>query len=91
MQSGLHAHHIPVCVCVCLSVRSVCLLLQVALPCSVFADASSQLTLKGGTNAEMAPQIDYTVKVLLHYTGNTRVLLSNRACSLESGNVSFIE
>ncbi|TNM88107.1 RNA 3'-terminal phosphate cyclase [Takifugu rubripes] len=42
---------------------SVCLLLQVALPCSVFADASSQLTLKGGTNAEMAPQIDYTVKV----------------------------
>uniref|UniRef100_H3CGK0 RNA 3'-terminal phosphate cyclase n=1 Tax=Tetraodon nigroviridis TaxID=99883 RepID=H3CGK0_TETNG len=42
---------------------SVCLLLQVALPCTVFADAPSQLTLKGGTNAEMAPQIDYTVKV----------------------------
>ncbi|KAG7218878.1 hypothetical protein INR49_019464 [Caranx melampygus] len=41
---------------------SVCLLLQVALPCAVFADASSQLCLKGGTNAEMAPQIDYTVK-----------------------------
>lgn len=44
-------------------VRSVCLLLQVALPCTLFADASSQLTLKGGTNAEMAPQIDYAVKV----------------------------
>ncbi|XP_029904620.1 RNA 3'-terminal phosphate cyclase [Myripristis murdjan] len=43
---------------------SVSLLLQVALPCALFADASSQLCLKGGTNAEMAPQIDYTVKVL---------------------------
>uniref|UniRef100_A0A8C7ZJQ2 RNA 3'-terminal phosphate cyclase n=1 Tax=Oryzias sinensis TaxID=183150 RepID=A0A8C7ZJQ2_9TELE len=42
---------------------SVCLLLQVALPCAVFADAASQLCLKGGTNAEMAPQIDYTLKV----------------------------
>ncbi|XP_041791714.1 RNA 3'-terminal phosphate cyclase [Chelmon rostratus] len=42
---------------------SVCLLLQVALPCALFSDASSQLCLKGGTNAEMAPQIDYTVKV----------------------------
>ncbi|XP_041646700.1 RNA 3'-terminal phosphate cyclase [Cheilinus undulatus] len=42
---------------------SVCLLLQVALPCALFADSSSQLCLKGGTNAEMAPQIDYTVKV----------------------------
>lgn len=47
----------------CVCVRSVCLLLQVALPCALFADASSQLSLKGGTNAEMAPQIDYTVKV----------------------------
>uniref|UniRef100_A0A3Q2DXP5 RNA 3'-terminal phosphate cyclase n=1 Tax=Cyprinodon variegatus TaxID=28743 RepID=A0A3Q2DXP5_CYPVA len=42
---------------------SVCLLLQVALPCALYADAASQLCLKGGTNAEMAPQIDYTVKV----------------------------
>ena len=53
---------------------SVCLLLQVALPCALYADASSQLCLKGGTNAEMAPQIDYTVKVetvnafYTHYT-----------------------
>ena len=43
-----------------------CLLLQVALPCALFADASSQLCLKGGTNAEMAPQIDYTIKVSVH-------------------------
>ncbi|XP_053179082.1 RNA 3'-terminal phosphate cyclase [Scomber japonicus] len=42
---------------------SVCLLLQVSLPCALFADASSQFCLKGGTNAEMAPQIDYTIKV----------------------------
>ncbi|CAK6981286.1 RNA 3'-terminal phosphate cyclase [Scomber scombrus] len=42
---------------------SVCLLLQVALPCALYADASSQFCLKGGTNAEMAPQIDYTIKV----------------------------
>ncbi|XP_029985436.1 RNA 3'-terminal phosphate cyclase [Sphaeramia orbicularis] len=42
---------------------SVCLLLQVALPCALFAESSSQLCLKGGTNAEMAPQIDYTLKV----------------------------
>ncbi|XP_056270699.1 RNA 3'-terminal phosphate cyclase [Pseudoliparis swirei] len=41
---------------------SVCLLLQVALPCALFSDSSSRLILKGGTNAEMAPQIDYTVK-----------------------------
>uniref|UniRef100_A0A8C2XCX1 RNA 3'-terminal phosphate cyclase n=1 Tax=Cyclopterus lumpus TaxID=8103 RepID=A0A8C2XCX1_CYCLU len=36
---------------------------SVALPCALYSDASSQLILKGGTNAEMAPQIDYTVKV----------------------------
>ncbi|XP_068176524.1 RNA 3'-terminal phosphate cyclase [Antennarius striatus] len=42
---------------------SVCLLMQVALPCALFSDGVSQLCLKGGTNAEMAPQIDYTVKV----------------------------
>ncbi|KAK0144125.1 RNA 3'-terminal phosphate cyclase [Merluccius polli] len=43
---------------------SVGLLLQASLPCALFTDASTQLCLKGGTNADMAPQIDYTVKVL---------------------------
>lgn len=52
---------------------SVCLLLQVALPCALYADASSQLLLKGGTNAEMAPQIDYTVKV---HTDTHRYILN---------------
>uniref|UniRef100_A0A3P8UKD2 RNA 3'-terminal phosphate cyclase n=1 Tax=Cynoglossus semilaevis TaxID=244447 RepID=A0A3P8UKD2_CYNSE len=42
---------------------SVCLLLQLALPCALFADSTSQFSLRGGTNAEMAPQVDYTLKV----------------------------
>lgn len=42
---------------------SVSLLLQVALPCSLFADSDTTLFLTGGTNAEMAPQIDYTTEV----------------------------
>ncbi|XP_054931569.1 uncharacterized protein Rtca isoform X4 [Dermacentor andersoni] len=45
--------------------RSVVLLLQAALPCLLFADAPSVLRLRGGTNAEMAPQIDYTLSVFL--------------------------
>lgn len=42
---------------------SISLLLQVALPCTLFADGSTNLILHGGTNAEMAPQIDYTTEV----------------------------
>lgn len=42
---------------------SVTLLMQVSLPCALFAQGPSELCLKGGTNAEMAPQIDYTLKV----------------------------
>ncbi|KAJ8925822.1 hypothetical protein NQ315_009673 [Exocentrus adspersus] len=42
---------------------SISLLLQVALPCVIFAPTPSTLALCGGTNAEMAPQIDYTVEV----------------------------
>ncbi|KAJ0065736.1 hypothetical protein NL108_017567, partial [Boleophthalmus pectinirostris] len=42
---------------------SVCLLLQVALPCALFSGGNTQICLRGGTNAEMAPQIDYTVKI----------------------------
>lgn len=37
--------------------------MQVAMPCVLFAASPSELRLKGGTNAEMAPQIDYTVMV----------------------------
>ncbi|CAH1772764.1 unnamed protein product [Owenia fusiformis] len=42
---------------------SICLLLQAALPCLLFGDGPSTLTLKGGTNAQMAPQIDYFTMV----------------------------
>nr|CAD7261513.1 unnamed protein product [Timema shepardi]CAD7569308.1 unnamed protein product [Timema californicum] len=42
---------------------SICLLLQVALPCALFSDGMTILKLKGGTNAEMAPQFDYTTEV----------------------------
>ncbi|XP_018575339.1 RNA 3'-terminal phosphate cyclase [Anoplophora glabripennis] len=42
---------------------SISLLLQVALPCTLFASSPTTLTLLGGTNAEMAPQIDYTTEV----------------------------
>lgn len=42
---------------------SVCLLLQISLPCFCFADKPSTLVLKGGTDAEMAPPIDYYMKI----------------------------
>lgn len=42
---------------------SIVLLLQVALPCIYFTNSEVTLTLRGGTNAEMAPQIDYTTEV----------------------------
>lgn len=43
---------------------AVSLILQVALPCLLFSPSSTYITLRGGTNAEMAPQIDYTTGVL---------------------------
>uniref|UniRef100_A0A8C4QCW3 RNA 3'-terminal phosphate cyclase n=1 Tax=Eptatretus burgeri TaxID=7764 RepID=A0A8C4QCW3_EPTBU len=42
---------------------SVCLLLQVTLPCALFSASPSCLTLRGGTNADMAPQLDYMLQV----------------------------
>ena len=38
---------------------SIILLVQVSLPCLIFAKEESKLYLKGGTNAENAPQIGY--------------------------------
>lgn len=43
--------------------RSIALLLQVALPLVLFGRSASVLHLKGGTNAEMAPQIDFTTEI----------------------------
>ncbi|CAL1535566.1 unnamed protein product [Lymnaea stagnalis] len=42
---------------------SICLLMQAALPCLLFSPADSSLQLKGGTNCDMAPQIDYTTMI----------------------------
>ncbi|KAJ3728887.1 RTC domain-containing 1 [Lentinula raphanica] len=50
---------------------SVTLLLQIALPLLLFTSqpsaTSSRLTLKGGTNATQAPQIDYTENIFLPF------------------------
>jgi len=53
---------------------SICLLIQVALPCILFSNGITTLKLRGGTNAEMAPQIDYTTEIfrpLLERFGGT--------------------
>jgi len=47
------------------SAGAFCLLAQIALPCSLFAPTSSVLNLRGGTNADMAPQIDEFTEVFL--------------------------
>lgn len=45
---------------------SISLLLQVALPCALMADGPVTFDFRGGTNADMAPQIDYMDKVFRH-------------------------
>lgn len=42
---------------------SVCLLMQAAVPCMMFGNGPIELRLLGGTNAEMAPQVDYQTMV----------------------------
>jgi RNA 3'-terminal phosphate cyclase (ATP) len=44
---------------------STMLLSQVALPCMLFADGPVDAVLRGGTNADMAPQVDFTDRVRL--------------------------
>ncbi|XP_028169211.1 RNA 3'-terminal phosphate cyclase-like, partial [Ostrinia furnacalis] len=51
---------------------SVSLLLQAALPCALFGAAPVELQLRGGTNAAMAPQVDFmaqTFRKLLNRFG----------------------
>ncbi len=55
--------------------RSICLLVQAALPCMLFANGPSRMLLKGGTNAEMAPQIDYLTWVLVNIKLNPTEML----------------
>lgn len=42
-----------------MSNRSVCLMMQTAIPCLLFANDSSYLRLLGGTNVDFSPEIDY--------------------------------
>ncbi|XP_055924183.1 RNA 3'-terminal phosphate cyclase-like [Argiope bruennichi] len=42
---------------------SIMLLFQVSFPCVVFADKPTDFCFRGGTNAEMAPQIDETLMI----------------------------
>lgn len=46
--------------------RSIALLMQIALPCAFFAPAPITLILLGGTDAMMAPPIDY-MKMVSHF------------------------
>jgi RNA 3'-terminal phosphate cyclase (ATP) len=43
---------------------SICLILQAVLPCALFCPTPVTLDLRGGTNADMAPQLDYLCLVL---------------------------
>ncbi|XP_056017971.1 RNA 3'-terminal phosphate cyclase-like isoform X2 [Ostrea edulis] len=59
---------------------SICLLMQAAIPCCLFSDGEIHMSLIGGTNAEMAPQIDYALMVFrpvaakfgLHFEGEIK-------------------
>ncbi|PPQ63191.1 hypothetical protein CVT24_005736 [Panaeolus cyanescens] len=55
----------------CVTAGSITLLIQIALPLLLFStkptSARSSLTLYGGTNASMAPQVDYTKHVFLPF------------------------
>lgn len=64
---------------------STTLLLQVSLPTLLFSQSekTSELTLRGGTNASMAPQIDYTEHIFLpflrrHFGLNTQLTVRKR-------------
>lgn len=45
------------------SAGSICLLVQICLPGLLFAPKQHKVVLRGGTNATMAPQIDYAIHI----------------------------
>lgn len=49
------------------------LVFQVSFPCAIFADKPTELCFRGGTNAEMAPQIDETLMVIFPIFSNLYV------------------
>lgn len=42
---------------------SISLLIQVSLPCALFANTTTIMKFRGGTNTDMAPQLDYMTEV----------------------------
>ncbi|GLH13307.1 RNA 3'-terminal phosphate cyclase [Gryllus bimaculatus] len=42
---------------------SITLLIQVSLPCALFANTTTIMKFRGGTNTDMAPQLDYMTEV----------------------------
>lgn len=44
--------------------------MQAAMPCLLFAPGACEVVLRGGTNADMAPQIDYTLMVRSYSISN---------------------
>lgn len=64
---------------------STILLLQVSYPCLVFSQDSnpSEITVRGGTNAGLAPQVDYTDQIFLpflrqHFGLNPKLTIRKR-------------
>jgi hypothetical protein len=55
--------------------------MQAALPCFLMGNGPGSMMLRGGTNAEMAPPIDYTVMVCILFDSASK-LLNNSAYSL---------
>lgn len=74
---------------------SVSLLIQAALPCAAFASSPTRLILRGGTNADMAPQVDYTIhvfrKVSAWFGLNFRLFLKTRGFYPQGGGEVSLE
>lgn len=62
LRCNMLVSHISVVYC-----RSVALLMQVAIPCALFAPGPTTFSLWGGTDAEFAPPINYMAQVMISY------------------------
>jgi len=43
--------------------RSISLMIQAVLPCLLFSKKATKIVMKGGTNVDFSPPIDYLLKV----------------------------
>jgi len=46
---------------------SICLLLQVALPCLLFGPVEGEIIIRGGTDVQWAPPLDYIMEIFRHH------------------------